>query len=95
MRHEKIYDQLSQIAPTVTHETVFKYRETVKLMAKAMNREEKANEILDNWDKRVADFKDEIQNKLGEDWPLEVAVLNFRADHARIYFSGYAGRILD
>ena len=26
LRHEKIYDQLSQIAPTVTHETVFKFK---------------------------------------------------------------------
>jgi len=95
MRHEKVYGQLSQIAPTVVHETVFKFKETVELMGRAVNKEEKANEVISDWNDRVADFKEKIDNKLGKNWPLEVAILNFRADHARIYFSGYAGRILD
>ncbi|AGB42202.1 ABC-type Fe3+-hydroxamate transport system, periplasmic component [Halobacteroides halobius DSM 5150] len=95
VRHEKIYSKLSQIAPTVAHETVFKFKETVKLVGQAMNKEEKANKIISNWEQRVTDFKEKVKNKLGDKWPLEVSVLNFRADHARIYFSGYAGRILD
>jgi iron complex transport system substrate-binding protein len=94
LRHEKVYEQLSQIAPTVTHETVFKYKDTVELMGKAMNKEEKANELLSNWDNRVADFKEKISAKLGKEWPIEASVLNFRADHARIYVTGYAGDIL-
>ena len=95
MRHEDIYNLLSQIAPTVMEENVFRYRETVKLMGKAAGREEKAAEVLNNWDQRVADFREKIEAKMGEKWPIEVAVLNFRADHARIYYSGYAGRILN
>jgi len=95
LRHEKVYDQLSQIAPTVTHETVFKFKETVELMGKAMNKEEKANELLSDWDHRVADFKEKISTKLGKEWPIEASVLNFRADHARIYVTGYAGDILN
>jgi iron complex transport system substrate-binding protein len=95
LRHEKIYDQLSQIAPTVAHETVFEFKGTVELMGKAMNKEDKANEILSNWDNRVADLKGKLKEKLGDQWPLEVAVLNFRADHARIYFTGFAGSILN
>jgi len=95
MRHEDIYNLLSQIAPTVMEENVFRYRETVKLMGKAAGREEKAAEVLNNWDQRVADFREKIEAKIGEKWPIEVAVLNFRADHARIYYSGYAGRILN
>ncbi len=95
MRHEDIYNLLSQIAPTVMEENVFRYRETVKLMGEAAGRDEKAAEILDNWDQRIADFREKIEAKMGDDWPLEVAVLNFRADHARIYYSGYAGRILN
>jgi iron complex transport system substrate-binding protein len=94
LRHEKIYDQLSQIAPTVTHETVFKFKDTVELMGKAMNKEDKANELLSDWDNRVADFKEKISAKLGDKWPVEASVLNFRADHARIYVTGYAGDIL-
>lgn len=95
MRHEDIYNLLSQIAPTVMEENVFRYRETVKLMGKAAGREEKAAEVLNNWDQRAADFREKIEAKMGEKWPIEVAVLNFRADHARIYYSGYAGRILN
>ncbi len=95
LRHEKVYDLLSQIAPTVASETVFEFKKTVKLMGEAMNREEKAAEVLANWENRVADFKEKIKASQGDNWPLEVAVLNFRADHARIYFSGYAGLVLN
>lgn len=94
LRHEKVYDQLSEIAPTVTHETVFKFKETVELMGTAMNKEEKANQLLSDWDNRVADFKEKITAKLGDQWPIEVSVLNFRTDHARIYVTGFAGDIL-
>ncbi|MDF2607867.1 MAG: ABC-type Fe3+-hydroxamate transport system, periplasmic component [Bacillales bacterium] len=94
LRHEKIYEQLSQIAPTVTHETVFKFKETVDLMGKAMNKEEKADKMLADWDSRVKDFKSQISTKLGNEWPVEVSVLNFRTDHARIYVTGFAGDIL-
>ncbi|WP_209122740.1 ABC transporter substrate-binding protein [Alkalihalobacillus sp. BA299] len=95
LRHEEIYDQLSEIAPTVAHETVFAFKETVELMGTAMNQEEKANELLSDWDARVADFQTKVQEKLGEEWPLNVSILNFRADHARIYFTGFAGSILE
>ena len=95
LRHEKIYEQLSQIAPTVTHETVFKFKDTVELMGKAMNKEAEANQILSDWNGRVADFNTKISAKLGDQWPIEVSVLNFRADHARIYVTGYAGDILN
>jgi len=95
LRHEKIYDQLSQIAPTVTHETVFKFKDTVELMGQAMNKEEEADKLLSDWDNRVADFKEKIGTKLGDEWPIEVSVLNFRSDHARIYVTGFAGDILN
>lgn len=94
LRHEKIYEQLSQIAPTVTHETVFKFKDTVELMGQAMNKEEDAKKLLLDWDNRVADFKEKISAKLGDEWPIEVSVLNFRTDHARIYVTGFAGDIL-
>lgn len=95
LRHEKIYEQLSAIAPTVTHETVFKFKDTVKLMGEAMNMETEATELLEAWDGRVSDFKEKIASKLGDSWPVEASVLNFRADHARIYVTGYAGDILE
>ncbi|WP_407271160.1 ABC transporter substrate-binding protein [Radiobacillus sp. PE A8.2] len=94
MRHEEIYDQLAQIAPTVAHETVFDFKGTVELMGQAMNQEDKATELLTAWDERVADFKEKVAAELGDEWPVNVSVLNFRADHARIYYTGFAGSIL-
>ncbi|OKL36932.1 ABC transporter substrate-binding protein [Domibacillus mangrovi] len=94
LRHEEIYEQLSQIAPTVVHETVFDFKGTVEMMGEAMNQEEKANELLSAWDSRVADFQGKIEEKMGDQWPLHVSVLNFREDHARIYVTGFAGSIL-
>ncbi|WP_276357623.1 ABC transporter substrate-binding protein [Cohnella caldifontis] len=94
LRHEKVYDQLSKIAPTVTHDTVFKFKDTVNLIGQAANREVQANQLLADWDRRVADFKSKVTAKLGSEWPVEVSVLNFRTDHARIYVSGFAGDIL-
>jgi iron complex transport system substrate-binding protein len=95
LRHEEVYEQLSQIAPTVTHETVFKFKDTVQLMGQALNKEAEAAQLLADWDTRVADFKGKIAAKLGDQWPIEASVLNFREDHARIYVTGYAGDILN
>lgn len=95
LRHEEIYDQLSAIAPTVMHETVFEFKETVELMGEAMMEEDKAAELLNEWDSRVANLQDKLESTYSDEWPFHVSVLNFRADHARIYVTGFAGSILD
>ncbi|MDQ0229587.1 ABC transporter substrate-binding protein [Metabacillus malikii] len=95
IRHEEVYEQLSEIAPTIVHETVFDYKGTVQLMGEAMNEEAKAKEIISAWEMRVADFQTKVKEKLGDKWPLHVSVVNFREDHARIYLTGFAGSILN
>lgn len=94
LRNEKVYAQLSAIAPTVTLESVFSFKDTVKLIGEATNQKDKATQLISAWNMRVADFHKKIKAKLGDEWPIEVSVLNFRADHARIYVSGYAADIL-
>lgn len=89
-RHEDIYNQLSQIAPTVMRGQVYEWKDTVELMGETLNREEQANQLMEDWKNRVADFK----AKMGDRLPIEVAITNFRADHARIFYMGYAGNIL-
>ncbi|ABC30202.1 ABC-type Fe3+-hydroxamate transport system, periplasmic component [Hahella chejuensis KCTC 2396] len=94
-RHEKIYGHLTQIAPTIALETVFDFKDTVTMMGLAMNRQAQAETLLRNWNDRVADFQQQIQLKLGDQWPQEVSAINFRADHARLYLQGsYTGSIL-
>ncbi|HLR19135.1 MAG TPA: iron-siderophore ABC transporter substrate-binding protein [Staphylococcus sp.] len=94
VRNEKQYEQLSKIAPTITHDTVYKFKDTTKMMGKALGKEKKADELLSKYDDKVAQFKEDAKAKYGDEWPLSASVVNFRPDHARIYASGYAGDIL-
>ncbi|MYL31637.1 MULTISPECIES: ABC transporter substrate-binding protein [Halobacillus] len=94
LRHEEIYEKLNKIAPTIAIDQVYDFKGTVDLMGQTLNKEDKAEEIMTNWDNRIEDFKAKASEKLGEDWPLNVSILNFRSDHARIYFDSFAGSIL-
>ena len=89
-RHEDIYEQLSQIAPTVMLETLYDWKETLKTAGTALNLEDKSDQLLSDWEARVADFKE----KMGDRLPIEATITNFRADQVRIYYMGYAGQIL-
>ncbi|MDQ0198901.1 ABC transporter substrate-binding protein [Neobacillus ginsengisoli] len=93
MRQEKIYDQLSAIAPTVFAETLRgDWKENFKLYAKAVNKVEKGNEILKNYDSRIADLK----GKLGDKLKMKVSMVRFMAGDVRIYHKDtFSGVILD
>ncbi|TFE01587.1 ABC transporter substrate-binding protein [Jeotgalibacillus salarius] len=92
IRHEEIYEQLSEIAPTIVNETIYDFKETTNLIGQALGEEEKAETLIADWESRIADFKEKIVSN--ENWPMSAAVLNYRADHARIYVTGFAGSIL-
>ncbi|MGD7045731.1 ABC transporter substrate-binding protein [Jeotgalibacillus proteolyticus] len=92
IRHEEIYEQLSEIAPTIVNETIYDFKETTNLIGQALGEEEKAESLLGEWDGRIADFQEKIGSE--ENWPMSAAVLNYRPDHARIYVTGFAGSIL-
>jgi iron complex transport system substrate-binding protein len=91
MRHEKIYEQLSTIAPTVMTENVFDWKENLKLSAEALNKQEESTKILADWDQRVAAFKE----KMGDKLDTEVSLIRFNPDHARIYYTGFPGTIIE
>ncbi|QBP39850.1 ABC transporter substrate-binding protein [Paenisporosarcina antarctica] len=90
-RHEAIYDQLSKIAPTIMDDTVYEWKDTMNLMAEALNKQDKADELLAEWDGRVEDFK----TQMGDQLPIKAAITNFRSDHMRVYYNSYAGSILN
>jgi len=95
-RHERIYPQLSRIAPTVSVATVFDVEETLAIMGQALNREARAEALWQQWQQRLAELRRRLQASLGDQWPLSVTLLNVRADHVRIYLGGsYAGTVLD
>ncbi|WP_416148808.1 ABC transporter substrate-binding protein [Salipaludibacillus sp. HK11] len=90
-RHEEIYDHLTDIAPTIVGENVYDWKDTLDIMGQALNKQEEAEELLAEYYNRMEDFK----AKMGDELPMEVSITNFRADHARIFYMGYAGGILE
>ncbi|MDF0751520.1 iron-siderophore ABC transporter substrate-binding protein [Marinobacter sp. 71-i] len=94
-RHRTIYPLLTRIAPTVIPGNVYDFKALLALMAEATGRMASGEALLAQWQARVEDFRTRIRRKLGEHWPQEVAILSFRADHARIYYDGFARSVLD
>ena len=92
VRHQNIYPQLSQIAPTVYSETLgADWKENFILYAKAANKEAKAKQLIEKWNQRVIDFRAKIGDKLNK----EVSVVRFLPGQARIYHrDNFAGKIL-
>lgn len=90
-RHEGIYAQLSAIAPTVMTEEVHLWKDTLSLSAEALNKKDEEEKFLAEWSKKVADFKE----KMGDHLQLEVGIVDFRPDHARIVYTGFSALVLD
>ena len=64
-------------------------------MGKALGKEKEAEDLLKKYDDKVAAFQKDAKAKYKDAWPLKASVVNFRADHTRIYAGGYAGEILN
>ncbi|ARJ51177.1 ABC transporter substrate-binding protein [Staphylococcus lutrae] len=94
VRNEKVYDQLSKIAPTISQETVYQFKDTTQMLGKALGKEKEADALLQKYEDKVKTFQKDAQAKYGEAWPITASVVNFRADQTRLYAGGYAGEIL-
>ncbi|WRP05988.1 iron-siderophore ABC transporter substrate-binding protein [Rossellomorea aquimaris] len=93
MRQEEQYNQLKDIAPTVMAETLRgNWKENFELYAKAVNKEEKGQEVLTQYDQRIEDLKGKLGDKLNQ----EVSMVRFLAGDVRIYHKdSFSGVILD
>lgn len=91
-RHEAIYPQLSQIAPTVFTEQVgVTWRENFELHAEALGMTDQANGLLDTYDTAVAD----LATALGDDLP-EVSIIRSLGEQIRIMMkASFIGTIID
>ncbi|WP_182303764.1 stalk domain-containing protein [Cohnella cholangitidis] len=93
-RHEKIYGQLSEIAPTLFMDQLFDWKGNMEMAAKALNKEAKSTTFINDWNKRVADFKSKV-SKNSSLASAEVSIVRFQEDSsARFYVTGFAGTIL-
>jgi iron complex transport system substrate-binding protein len=90
LRHEKIYNQLNAIAPTIFTESVFDWKGNMALVAPALNKTDAQTKFMAEWDTSVSEFRKKAGNKLN----TEVSIVRFDPDHARIYYTGFAGTIL-
>jgi len=92
VRHQNIYSQLSQIAPTVYSETIgTDWEENFILYAKALNREAKAQQLIAEWNQRIAEFQSKMGSKLNQ----KVSLVRFLSGQARIYHQdNFAGKII-
>jgi iron complex transport system substrate-binding protein len=71
----QVYTQLSQIAPTVLNGTD-DWKSTFRLFAEALNRTEKAQQVMNDYDTRINTFKAKIQPYL----PFALSSIEIRAD---------------
>ncbi|WP_424511352.1 ABC transporter substrate-binding protein [Scopulibacillus darangshiensis] len=92
MRQEKIYPQLSKIAPTVFSETLRgDWKENFKLYAKAVGKEDKGKEVLQDYDNHVQTLHDKLGDKLNN----KISLVRFMPSDIRIYHKDtFAGIIL-
>ncbi|MDF2593024.1 MAG: lipoprotein, partial [Clostridia bacterium] len=92
MRHEKIYDQLSQIAPTVYSNTLRgEWKENFAFYANVLGKDAKGQEIIQKFDDRAT----EVSKLAGDKLKTEVSIVRFMAGKTRIYLGDtFSGKIL-
>lgn len=93
LRHEEIYDQLSQIAPTVFTETTgVVWKENFEIHAKALGKQDRAEQVKEAYQSRLQEF----QRAMGEKpWP-EISIVRFLQGDTRIYQKdSFIGTVLE
>ncbi|QCT00888.1 periplasmic binding protein [Paenibacillus algicola] len=93
VRHEQIYDQLKQIAPTVFAEELSgNWKNNMTLYAEAVNKKAEGEQAFADFDKRV----EEVKSKLGEKANTKVSVVRFTAADVRTYMKdSFSGVMLE
>lgn len=95
LRHEELYDELSAIAPTVFTETVgVVWKENFTKHAEALGLEDRAAELLADYEERAAQLGSTLAAELG-DLPT-VSVVRFLPGETRLYQKAtFIGTVLE
>jgi iron complex transport system substrate-binding protein len=95
IRHEKGYEQLSKIAPTVFAEAPGTgWKENVTLFAQALGKEKEAGEVVAAYEARAKAIGEQIKAKNGGKMPT-VSVVRFVDGPTRLYQpTSYSGVVL-
>lgn len=90
-RHEKIYAQLSKIAPTIVTKDLADWQDNLSIMSTVLNQEDKAAAFLQDWKAQVADFKSKLSSK---DRGAAISIIRINPNgSARAYNTGFAYQI--
>ncbi|GIF78545.1 ABC transporter substrate-binding protein [Asanoa siamensis] len=94
VRHEAIYDELSQIAPTVFSDTTGgRWKENIRLTATALGREDLAEEKIAAYEERAKTVGEAIRARAGKNPTL--SVVRFVDGPTRLYKEDtYSGVVL-
>jgi iron complex transport system substrate-binding protein len=97
-RLKQIYDKLSHIAPTVTINNDFPpppffWKERLNTLAVILNKEEKSNQLMDDYGKRVNEIKEKLGDSVNS---MEVSVANTSSEYGIWAYgeSHYSGSVL-
>ncbi|NHN28555.1 ABC transporter substrate-binding protein [Paenibacillus agricola] len=92
LRQEKVYQQLSAIAPTVFSEKLMgDWQVNYRVYAEAMNKKAEGDKIIGDFEKRITVFKQNAGDKLN----TKVSIVRFLPGKVRIYMKDtFSGVIL-
>jgi iron complex transport system substrate-binding protein len=88
IRHEKIYDELSNVAPTVFSEsTGLTWKDNIRLLAEAFGKEKVAEEKINAYEERAKKIGAAIKKKYGADTSVTLARFTEGESTVRLYSS--------
>lgn len=95
VRHEDLYDELSEIAPTVFAADVgVSWKETLLLAGEALGEPERAQQLIADYEVRTAAAGEAVAD--GEPGSVEVSVVRFLPGQIRLYGeASFIGTVLD
>jgi len=95
LRHEDLYGQLSQIAPTVFTETVgVVWKDNLRMHAEALGFEDKATRMLQDYEERADDLGAALREQRGQ-LPT-ISMVRFLSGSTRLYQkASFIGTVLD
>ncbi|MFJ9587400.1 ABC transporter substrate-binding protein [Streptomyces acidicola] len=88
IRHEKIYDELSNVAPTIFSEsTGLTWKDNIRLLGKAFDKEKVAEDKINAYEERAAKIGAAIKEKHGADTSVSLARFTEGESTVRLYSS--------
>lgn len=94
-RHQRIEPLLSALAPVVMLDDIYRYRDTLTVMASALGLEARGQALSARLAARLAQLRARLKAHFGARWPLTVSLIDVRANEVRSYLaSSFGGSVL-